>query len=74
MPRAEARGASLKQSDTGKTSPDLVNSVRTKTSKYGVPVLLENTKRTEIAFFFESKIRNPKSKIVPERGFRSGTK
>jgi hypothetical protein len=23
--------------------------------------------------FFESQIRNPKSKIVPEQGFRSGT-
>ena len=35
---------------------------------------LENIKLTEIAFFFKSKIRDPKSKIVPERGFRSGTK
>ncbi len=35
--------------------------------------LLENFKSTEIAFFFESEIRNPKSKIVPERGFHSGT-
>jgi len=34
---------------------------------------LENIKLTEIAFFFKSKIRDPKSKIVPERGFRSGT-
>ena len=34
---------------------------------------LENIKFAEIAFFFKSKIRDPKSKIVPEWGFRSGT-
>jgi hypothetical protein len=28
---------------------------------YGFSILLENVKRTEIAFFFESKIHNPKS-------------
>ena len=30
-------------------------------------------KFSEIAFSFKSKIRDPKSKIVPERSFRSGT-
>jgi hypothetical protein len=42
--------------------------------EYGFSILVENIKRAEIAFFFESKTRNPKSKIVPERGLRSGTK
>ena len=55
-------------------SQNMLSSVWTKTSKYGFPVLLENSKRAGIAFFFEPEIHNLKSKIVSERGFRSGTK
>jgi hypothetical protein len=36
--------------------------------------LFRDFQLTEITFLFKSAFRIPQSKIVPERGFRSGTK